>query len=89
MSSTTELTKVKKVDLTKQWSPKTNIMNPKGRFKRSKFFFPISKFPKIMKMYVGVPPNYLKNLEAIGTQKLGAGSFQVFTTVSEFAGRDA
>ena len=27
-----------------------------GRYKRSKFFFPISKFKEIIKMYVGVPP---------------------------------
>ena len=30
-----------------------------------------------------------KNLEAIGTQQLGANSFQVFTILSQFAGRDA
>ena len=52
----------------------------KGRFKRSKFCFQISKFPKLRKSQRGVLPNYLKNFGSYwGPRNLDPLSFKIFS----------
>ena len=57
----------------------SHLYSNKGRFKRSKFCFQISNFPKLWQSRRGILPNYCKNFGRYWALKSGAVNFQNFS----------